>query len=75
MTDYKITLPDGTIVEAPTRNECVKMAKEMRDEGDLITDRTIFAGNCDTTNSNIELSGLDVLNEKFRQEMREFNHL
>ena len=30
MTDYRIELPDGTVVEGPTANETCNMAKEMQ---------------------------------------------
>ena len=31
MTEYKITLPDGTVVEGPTAESTVEMAQEMQE--------------------------------------------
>lgn len=44
MTDYQITLPDGTTVEAPDAYETVSMALAMQDSGmeiELFTDRDL----------------------------------
>lgn len=70
MTDYKITLPDGTTVEAPHAHECVEMTQAV--EGEARPTRFLAQAARDALNRKQEWDlSVDVDTEKMQEDIEE----
>lgn len=62
MSEYKITLPDGTTIEAPTTHECVAMMHATQDRGPLL----------ETASSQCDFEITDEEQDALREEMKRY---